>query len=115
MLTYTRDGRMWAVVYRANRAPFAVGDQQKGTASEYTAAAQSYIQYFGTYTVDRAAGTITHHVEQSIFPNWNDTDQVRYYRFDDHGTTLDLSAPPIQFGGTTIVAHLIWQRIADAP
>jgi hypothetical protein len=113
LLTYTHDGRMWAAVYKANRQPFAVNDQQKGTADEYTAAVQSYVQYMGTFDVDRDAGTVSHHVEQSIFPNWNGTTQVRFYTFSNDGNGLDLTTPPIPFGGTTLVAHVIWTRIGE--
>lgn len=112
LITYTHDGRMWAAVWKANRQPFAINDQQRGTAEEYTAAVQSYIQYMGTFTVDRQAATVSHHVEQSIFPNWNGTTQVRFYAFSDGGNSLDLSTPPIAFGGTTLVAHLIWTRLS---
>jgi hypothetical protein len=113
LLTYTRDGRMCAAVWKANRPPFAVNDQQRGTPDEYTAAVQSYIQYVGTFEVDRQAGTVSHHVVQSIFPNWNGTTQVRFYQFIDDGNSLDLTTPPVQFGGTTLVAHLIWHRVID--
>jgi hypothetical protein len=111
ILTYTQSGRMNGTLWRSNRAPFAVNDQQKGTPDEYTAAVRSYVQYLGTWDVDPAAGTVTHHVEQSIFPNWNGTQQTRYYQFTDHNNGLILSTPPIAFGGTTIVATLSWVRV----
>lgn len=36
--------------------------------------------YFGTYTVDVANGTVTHHVEGSLRPDYTGTDQVRPFR-----------------------------------
>jgi hypothetical protein len=109
--TWTDEGRMTASLWKANRQPFASNDQQLGTPDEYTAAGKSWISYLGTYTVDADAGTISHHVEQSYYPNWNNTVQTRYYAFSNHFNTLTLSTPPIPFGGTTIVGALIWQRI----
>jgi hypothetical protein len=111
VLTYTREGRMSVSAWKANRQPFAINDQQKGTPSEYTAAMQSYIEYLGTFDVDPGAGTVSHHVEQSVFPNFNGTTQTRLYTFDDNYDTLSLSTPPVPFGGTTIVGALVWHRI----
>lgn len=110
VLTYTPDGRVSATVYRAGRLPFAIADQQRGTPEEYAAAVQSYVQYVGTWRVDREAGTVAHEIEQSIFPNWNGDTQVRYFRFDDGGDRLELTTPPTPFGGTTLVGALVWER-----
>ena len=38
--------------------------------------------YFGTYTVDAGKGTVTHHVEGSLRPDYTGTDQVRPFRID---------------------------------
>jgi hypothetical protein len=113
VLTYTGDGRMSATVAKAARQPFAINDQQKGTPEEYTAAVQTYISYLGTFDVDRATHTVVHHVEQSIFPNWDGQDQVRYYAFSDHGDRLEITTPPTPFGGATVVAAVVWERIAN--
>jgi hypothetical protein len=113
VVTLTRDDRMSVAVWKTDRQPFAVNDQQKGTPEEYTAAMQSYITYLGTFTVDADAGTFTTHVEQSVFPNWNGTDQTRFYAFSDDYNTLSLTTVPIPFGGTTIVGALVWKRIGS--
>lgn len=68
-------------------------------------------QYVGTYTVDPDAGTVSHHVDQSVFPNFNGATLVRSYRFSDGSQRLKLSTPPPPFGGTTVVATLIWEPI----
>jgi hypothetical protein len=115
LLTYTDEGRMWGVIWKSNRQPFAVNDQQRGTPEEYTAAVQSYIQYFGTFDVDQDAGVINHRLEQSIFPNWNGTTQTRFFTFSDHFNRLVLSTPPIPFGGTTIVGTVSWVRLEPHP
>ena len=40
-----------------------------------------YIAYFGTYTIDENAGTVTHHRQDSIQPG-DSGDLVRRYEFD---------------------------------
>jgi Lipocalin-like domain len=109
-LTITRDGRVWATIWRANRQPFAINDQQLGTPEEYTAAVQSYISVVGDYDVNPSEGIFSYVVEQSIFPNWNGTTQTRFYSFSDQGRTMELTTAPTAFGGTTIVGALVWER-----
>jgi hypothetical protein len=109
VITYNQDGRMSVSVWKANRQPFAINDQAKGTPEENAAAVASYVTYLGTFDVDRSARTVTHHIEQSLFPNWNGTDGVRAYRFTDHGNVLELTAQP--FGGQTLVSALVWERM----
>lgn len=111
VLTYTQDGRMSVAVWKANRQPFAISDQQRGTPDENTAAVRSYITYLGTFSVDREANTVSHVVEQSIFPNWNGGTQTRIYKFTDHGNRLELTTPPTPFGGQTLIGALVWERI----
>jgi hypothetical protein len=48
-----------------------------------------YDSYFGRYTVDERAGTVTHHVEASLFPEDLGKDFVRGLSID--GDTLTLS------------------------
>jgi Lipocalin-like domain len=47
-------------------------------------AADGYAAYFGTYTVDEKAKTVTHHREGSL--NLNDPTLVRRYEFRSDGT-----------------------------
>lgn len=110
LIIWTDEGYMNGTIWRAGRQNFASPDQQLGTPEEFSAAGKSWVNYLGTYTVDAEAGTITHHVEQSFFPNWSGGHQVRFYRFTDKYDRLTLSTPPIPFGGTTIVASVSFER-----
>lgn len=110
LLIYTKSGQMSAAVWRAGRTPFAVNDQQKGTSEEYTAAMQSYIQLIGAFTVDGEAGTVSHHLEEAMFPNWSGTEQKRFYEFSDGGDRLTLKTPPIDFGDSKMVWTVRWAR-----
>ncbi len=71
------------------------------TAEEAKIALTDYIAYFGTYTIDEQAGTVTHHRQDSIQPG--DTgDLVRRYEFT--GDRLVLRAP-----NSTL--EVSWERI----
>jgi hypothetical protein len=45
---------------------------------ERAAAWPQYFGYFGTFSIDEAQQTVTHHVESGWFPNLAGTDQVRH-------------------------------------
>lgn len=108
-ISYTPDGFLSAHVMRDARAAFGDGaGLYDGSATEKAAAYDSYIAYYGRYTVDAAAGTVTHRIEGSLFPNWSDSAQTRHYAFD--GDTLILRSPPLDTGGKTLTVHVVWRR-----
>ena len=53
--------------------------------------------------------TVTHHVEASLFPNWVDRPEVRYYEFE--ADRLTLRTGPLKSGRHTLVAQLVWERV----
>ena len=63
-----------------------------------------YDSYFGHYTVDEKAGTVTHHVEGSLYPEDLGSDWVRPFTLDGDKRTLRLSS-----GGLT--RTLVFQRL----
>ena len=71
------------------------------TPEEAKIALTDYIAYFGTYTIDEQAGTVTHHRQDSIQPG--DTgDLVRRYEFA--GDRLVLR-------GLNSTLEVTWERI----
>jgi lipocalin-like protein len=108
-LTYDASGNMSAMLMKPNRPPFASQDMRRGTDSEVRDAFEGFIAYFGTYTVDPAKPTVTHHVRGASYPNWVGDDQVRYYEMD--GPRLVLRTPPIQVGGRSLQSVLVWERV----
>jgi len=109
-ITYTADGFLSAHVMRADRPPFATGGLYSGTQAEKAAAYDSYIAYYGSYTVDATARTVTHGLAGSLFPNWSGTGQTRHYALD--GDVLTLSTPPMERDGKPITVHVVWRRAA---
>jgi hypothetical protein len=64
-----------------------------------------YDSYFGRYTVDERAGTVTHHVEGSLFPEDVGDDWVRPFTLDGDTLTLRLT------GDDGLTRTLIFQRM----
>ena len=94
---YDVKGNMSVLLMNPDRPKFASGDILKGTPDEIKAAFEGFDAYCGTYSIDKEKGTVTHHLLGSRFPNWIDTDQVRFFKIS--GDTLRISAPPILAGG----------------
>ena len=73
----------------------------KSTPEEALAALDGYIAYFGTYTIDAAAKTVTHHRLGSVQPG-DSADLVRRYTIE--GDRLTLSPPGTNY-------EVKWERI----
>ncbi|MSR13421.1 MAG: lipocalin-like domain-containing protein [Gammaproteobacteria bacterium] len=108
-LTYTADGLMSAQIMHGERAKFKTAELYSGTPEEKIAAYNSYIAYYGSFAIDTAAHTLTHHVTASLFPNWLGGDQVRFYELA--GDTLTLTSKAFPAHGTQVTPHVVWQRV----
>jgi Lipocalin-like domain len=94
-LFYDVHGNVSAHVMRVDRPTFAPADSGSGTDAEVRAGFEGHTSYFGTYTIDVSARTVTHHIHGASFSNWMGHDQIRYYRID--GSHLVLSTPQFCF------------------
>lgn len=108
-IIYTESGRYSAQLMRRDRPRFAIGDQMLGTPAEIEANYKGSISYFGAYKIDVENGFIIHHVESSIFPNMEGTDQKRFFELSEG--RLQLTTPPINLNGEKAVGVLLWQRV----
>jgi hypothetical protein len=108
LLIYDALGNMSGHVSRRGRDAYKMDDLRKGTVQEMSAAIKSYLAYFGTYTVNKKGGYVTHRVTGSLFPNWIGSRQKRFYKLTRD--TLELSAP-FTLDGQIHTALLIWKRI----
>ena len=109
-IIYTSSGRFSAQVMRMGRPPFAEEDQVKGTPEEIEASFKGCVSYYGSYRLDADGDFVIHHVEGSLFPNWEGADQKRFFEFS--GNRLKLSTPPTLWGGGgQVVGVLVWERI----
>jgi len=109
-IIYTQSGRFSVQVMRPARPAFASGDQIKGTIEEIEINYKGFISYYGFYEFDRENGFVVHHVEGSLFPNWEGQSQKRFFKLSDN--RLELSTPPTLWGGGgEVIGILLWERI----
>jgi len=108
-LFYDNHGNMSGHDMRDDRPTFASDDSGAGTDAEVRAGFEGHVSYFGTYTIDPSARTVTHHVHGASYPNWMGRGQIRFYRMD--GSHLVLSSPPILFQGESLEYILTWEQI----
>lgn len=67
-----------------------------------------FVSYFGTFDVDQAGHTVTHHIEASLVPSWVGTDLKRNFHFEGSRLALTRVSPD----GTSF-DRLIWDRGPD--
>lgn len=81
LIVYDRSGWMSVqIAVHGERKPFAKG-MSAGTPEEKAEAFDTYVAYYGTYTVDAAAGTVTHHVVDYSYPGNRGRENVRWFEF----------------------------------
>ncbi|MEM7465524.1 MAG: lipocalin-like domain-containing protein [Pseudomonadota bacterium] len=109
LIMYDDIGHMSAQLMSHERVSFSARTPKDIPLEEISRAYHEYTSYFGTYTLDVDAGTITHHVEGALAPQWIGGDQLRYFAFD--GATLTLTTPPMKVAdGSKVVNTLVWEK-----
>ncbi len=117
LIMYDPSGRMCVnIVLKADRKPFAPFTKGLLTATteEKAAAFDTYAAYFGTFTVDAKAGTVTHHLENNLVPGRQGTDNVRWFEFQGDNRLL---LTPVEDGQGGVLARkdatyrLLWERL----
>lgn len=99
-------GRYVVAITRGDIAKFASNSRETGTAEENKAVVQGTIAHFGRYTVNEADKSITFHIENSTFPNWEGTEQKRAFTLT--GDQLKYVVPVASSGAGA--AELVWKR-----
>ena len=69
---------------------------------------EGYFGYFGTYTVDERARTVTHHVAGSSFRSYTGSDVTRFFELE--ADTLSLVTGVEIEAGVPSTFHLVWKR-----
>ena len=101
LLIFDANGRYASLVVRPGVTKFASNSRETGTADENKAAMQGAIAHAGRYTVNEADRTVTFHIEQSSFPNWNGIEQRRPITVS--GDDMRYTVPTSSIGGTAEV------------
>lgn len=106
LLLIDAQGRYSLQIFKAERPHFASGDKQTGTPAEFEAAVLGSSTHFGTISANPAAGTLTFHIENASFPNWEGTVQQRHYELNGDELSYRLPARP---DGNTPIS--VWRRL----
>jgi hypothetical protein len=108
---YGRDGHMMVIIVGSDRRKPA---GTVATPQEATALMRSMLAYAGTYTVDTAAKTVTHHVDLS----WDETrtgeSLVRAYKLERDRLTLITEPSNDPATGRRTVRTVAWERLKAA-
>ena len=107
-LFYDASGHMMLQMMRQDRAQ-AISVPSNPTDSNNPRIVLGYDAYFGTFQLNAPAGTITHHVEGSLFPEDLGKDFVRRFTLD--GDTLTLSFTSTSPAGSDITRTLRFRRL----
>lgn len=103
LIMYSADGHMSCHLSVANRPLFTEPTMFDVPDAAYGRSLRGYSGYFGTFSVDVAAGVVTHHVTGAWYPNFAAVDQPRRFAFA--GDILYLEAEV----GTDLV-RIAWRR-----
>jgi hypothetical protein len=114
VIIYDRSGWMSVQIdIKGTRKPFANGPAG-GTDEEKVAAFDNYTAYYGKYTLDLKARTVTHHLQDATQPNWRGVDNVRWFEFQGNDRLLLI---PREDGKGGVIDRrnatfkLLWERI----
>jgi hypothetical protein len=90
--------------------PFSIGFLYllKGTVEEINECFRGCISYFGKYEFNATGGFVIHHIESSLFPNWEGT-QKRFVEISDK--RISLTTPPVMWNEKMIIGVNIFERI----
>lgn len=91
-IIYTSTGQVCAMLGNRERDRWAALDRP--TPAEAMAIPENMVAYCGTYSVDEAAGLVTHHIELDISPNRTGTDRKRFFTITGDRLVLK-PAPPL--------------------
>src|SRR5208282_5231818 len=107
-INYGPDGRMIVMIVGSDRKKPA---GSVATPDEAEALIRSMLAYAGTYTIDTAAKTVTHHVEISWDQSRASTDHLRTYKLE--GDTLTLTTEPSTdpASGKKTVRTVVWEKV----
>ena len=112
MLMYDRSGWMSVQIVSDPRPTLPTADSREdflaAPADQKTKAIDGYYAYVGTWTVDAAKNTVTHHIEQSLYPAERGENGTRHLVLE--GDLLTLTARTHEMGEEH-ERKLVWQRI----
>jgi len=109
-LIYSPDGYMSVQISASEDLGFSSDDRILVSQEELLKRLQRYIAFSGRYTVDNEMACVIYLVENSLYPAWENTRQVR--KLDFEGDVLyQKSLDPIKSGGKLVHAYMTWKKV----
>lgn len=108
-LSYNRGGRMFVQVMRRGRVELADDGVAAASADQLRDVLGGCLAYAGTYTVNTAAGMVTHRIECGLLPAQVGTELTRWIELRGARLTLHLSPPAADRPATG--GRVVWERI----
>jgi hypothetical protein len=96
-------------ILKPQRPKVASGDKNKCTPEEYAALVQGSNSHFGKVIFDTVAQTVVFKIERAFFPNWEGTEQKRFYTVKDD--VFSYKVTQTTQGGASVVAEVSWRKI----
>ncbi len=109
-IMYSADGRMGVHLMAPERPVLPGGRTSEAAAvtdAEKAAALDSFVGYWGSYSVDDEAGVVTHALSGISRGADPGTEFPRHFQID--GDSLRLSPPPADDGGRS---YIFWRRVS---
>jgi hypothetical protein len=108
LFMFDRTGHHSLLILTDGRLKFASNDKSKGTPEEYRTTVQGSNCHFGRYTINPADHSITLHVDQATFANWEGLDLT--WPFMVSGNESTFTVPHLTTGGAGAVGKLVFKR-----
>ena len=106
-ITYTREGRMSAIIANGGRKPLSVNSRVTARPDERAEAYATFLAYAGRYTFK--GDKVVHHVEVASIQNWVGTDLTRSVTLQ--GNRVALRTPVTQVDGVMRSTELVWEKV----
>ena len=109
LLIYDRAGHVATQLMRRDRTGAApAAPATPSSDPNNSGAVGGYDAYFGTYTIDTTAGTVTHRLRGALVPS--DVGRVLTRRFHIRGDTLTIDFDARGPSAEPVVRTLVWRR-----
>ena len=112
LLVYDRSGWMSVQIVSDPKPTVPTVSTREGflaaSPAEKVTAIDGYYAYFGTWTVNASASTVTHHIVQSLYPGERGEDGVRQFLLEGDRLTLRAKAHEM---GEDHQRKLVWERV----
>jgi hypothetical protein len=102
-ISWDRSGHVWVLLYNDGRK--APASPLMPTLDEYREMNSGLMTYYGTYDIDEAKQTVTHHLQAAANPSLIGTDLVRRYEFTGNRVALIFPGEAQR--------HVVFERIGD--